>query len=63
MFNSTYDFVVGNAVVESVERAGRSEKVMSNILLDRAYKWAMEAHTDDIRVFDRESGKEYYYNV
>lgn len=63
MFNEIYEVVVKNSLVEEIKRMGRCEKTMAGIFLDRAYKFAMEYHTDDIKIFNRSTGKEYVYNV
>lgn len=63
MFNEVYEVVVKNNPVEVIKRMGRCEETMSGIFLDRAYKFAMEYHTDDIKIFNLTTGKEYVYNV
>lgn len=63
MFNEIYEVFVKNNSVEEINRQGRCEKTMSGIFLDRAYELAMKYHTDDIRIFNRLTGKEYVYNV
>jgi hypothetical protein len=56
--NNTYILKINNKEVETIYQSGRSAMAMCYILMDRVYKWSMEAKAH-VEVYDKLTGGLY----
>lgn len=56
----TYDIVVNDQVVESIDQHGRCKETMSFIIMDRVYKLTSEFKAY-VEVYSRRTGSVYRY--
>ncbi|PZT57442.1 hypothetical protein [Paenibacillus silvae] len=59
---NTYNIIVNNEVVDTVEEQGRCKDTIAHILMDRVYSLTMELkQIVDVRI--AKTGEAYYYSV
>ncbi|MGM1044830.1 MAG: hypothetical protein ACQEXX_01650 [Bacillota bacterium] len=57
---NTYDIMLNNEVVETIEQQGRSNGVMSYIIMDRVYQLT-STYKAFVEVFNRSTGSVYRF--
>lgn len=59
---NTYNIIVNNEVIETIEEQGRCKDTIAYILMDRVYALTMQLkQAVDVRI--AQTGEAYYYNV
>ncbi|PYE51583.1 hypothetical protein HUB98_06095 [Paenibacillus barcinonensis] len=59
---NTYNIIVNNEVIETVEEQGRCKNTIAHILMDRVYSLTMDLkQAVDVRI--AQTGEAYYYSV
>lgn len=59
---NTYNIIVNNEVIDTVEEQGRCKNTIAHILMDRVYSLTMELkQAVDVRI--AQTGEAYYYSV
>ncbi|RPK31818.1 hypothetical protein [Paenibacillus xylanexedens] len=59
---NTYNIIVNNEVIDTVEEHGRCKDTIAHILMDRVYSLTMEfKQAVDVRI--AQTGEAYYYSV
>ncbi|WP_339304468.1 hypothetical protein NST33_18270 [Paenibacillus sp. FSL L8-0435] len=59
---NTYNIIVNNEVIETVEERGRCKNTIAHILMDRVYSLTMDLkQAVDVRI--AQTGEAYYYSV
>jgi hypothetical protein len=59
----TYNIIVNNEVVDSIEGQGRCKDTISYLIMDRVYALSKQFKQAVVNVTIKETGEDYYYSV